>query len=130
MLLQWLQVFLLLARPELIGYVLHSPPTFCTIQTGLRDFPGGGMIIFDFIVKMFTGNNGWKLLGSFIVSTVRGREFRILSTSAISMRRDSSSRLFPCIFNIDPRIAQEFASPKPQPYDLQMEGLCVILSKQ
>ena len=73
-------------------------------KSGLRNFPGGDMTTFDFIVKMLAGANGWKLLGSFIISTVRGREFRIPSTSVISVRRASLSRLFPWVFNIDARI--------------------------
>ena len=80
----------------------------CLLQykSGLWNFPGGGMTTFDFIVKMLASDNGWKLLGSFIISTARGQEFRIPSTSVISMRRDSLSRLFPCIFNTDARIAR------------------------
>ena len=66
-------------------------------KSGLRNFPGWGMTIFDLIVKMLAGDNGWKLPGSFIISTVSGQEFRILSTSVMH---------FPYIFNIDARIAR------------------------
>ena len=81
---------------------------YCLLQykSGLRKFPGGGMFTFDFIVKMLAGANCRKLLGWFIISTVIGQEFRIPSTSVISVRRDSLSRLFPCVFNIDARIAR------------------------
>ena len=74
-------------------------------KSGLRNFPGGGMTTFDFIDKMLAGDNGWKLPRPFIISTVRGREFRIPSTSVISVRRESSWRLFPCVFNTDARTA-------------------------
>ena len=126
---KWLSVFLPPARPELTGYVLYPSPLSSTIQSGLWNYPGGGMTTFDFIVKMLASDNGWKLLGSFIISTTRGQEFRIPSTSVISMRRDSLSRLFPCIFNIDARITcTEICLSQTPLIDLQLEGFCVILS--
>ena len=73
--------------------------------SGLRNFSSSGMTNFDCIVKMLAGDNGWKLPGSFIVFTVKCWGFRIPSTSDISVRRDSSPRLFPCVFNIDAKIA-------------------------
>ena len=60
------------------------------------------------------GDNGWKLPGSFIVFTVRAWEFRIPSTSVISVWRDS------CICNIDARIAHAER--------ICLEEFCTILS--
>ena len=102
--MQWLQVFLLAARLGVVGYVLYSPPTSSRMQSGVRNFSDGAMTTLDVIIKILAGDNGWKLPGSFIVSTVRSWEFRIPSTSVSSVRKESSSR--PFILKIDAGIAR------------------------
>ena len=44
---------------------------------GLEKSPGGGKIIFDFMVKRFDGERGKLLVGSLMLSVVKGREFKI-----------------------------------------------------
>ena len=53
------------------------------------------MTTLDFIVKIFTDESGNLLVGSLIVSTVRGLEFNIPSVSTISVNKDSSSKALP-----------------------------------
>ena len=51
------------------------------------------MTILDFIVNRFDGDKGKGRVTLLMVSTVNGLEFTTTSASAISVRRDSSSRL-------------------------------------
>ena len=53
------------------------------------------MTTLDFIVRMFAGESSNLLVGSLIVSTVRGLEFNIPSVSIISINKDSSSKTLP-----------------------------------
>ena len=75
---------------------------FLQYKSGFENSPGDGMMTFDFIVKMFAGESGNSLVGSLIVSTVRGLEFNIPSVSTISVNNDFSSKAF-----------HEFALPFP-----------------
>ena len=42
---------------------------FLQYISGLENSPGGGETIFDFRVRMFTGSNGCRLVGTFRAST-------------------------------------------------------------
>ena len=46
-------------------------------KSGLKKSPGGGKIIFDFMVKRFDGERGKLLVRSLMLSVVKGREFKI-----------------------------------------------------
>ena len=78
---------------------------FLLYISGLENSPGGGEITFDFMVRIFTGDKGCRLIGSFRTSTVRGLEFKMPSTSVITVNKDSSFRHSPCVFKGDPRMA-------------------------
>ena len=54
---------------------------------------------------MFDGARDKSLLGSLMVSTVNGREFRIPFVSATSVSRDSLPSNFPCVERRDDSIA-------------------------
>lgn len=73
----------------------------CLLQynSGFMNFSGDGISTFDFIVSVLTGDDGWKLPESFITSTFMGLKVRILSTSVVSVRRDSLSRPCSWFFN-------------------------------
>ena len=58
---------------------------FLQCKSGFENSPGGGMTTFDFIVEMFAGETANSLVGSLIVSIVRGLEFNIPSVSTISI---------------------------------------------
>ena len=73
-------------------------------KSGLTNEPGGGIITLLFIVNRLLGDNGVRLCGSLIVSTVRGREFIIASTSVIRVWRDSSFKHVPWFFSNDAKI--------------------------
>ena len=64
-------------------------------KSGLTNEPSGGIITLLFIVNKLCGDNGAKLCGSLIVSTVRGGEFTIAWTSVIRVWRDSSFQHVP-----------------------------------
>ena len=51
------------------------------------------MTTLDFIVRMFASESGNLLVGSLIVSTVRGPEFNIPSASTISVSKESLSKV-------------------------------------
>ena len=53
------------------------------------------MATLEFILRMLAGESGNSLVGSLIVSTVRGLEFNIPSVSTISVNKDSSSKALP-----------------------------------
>ena len=53
------------------------------------------MTTLDFVLRMFAGEIGNLLVGSLIVSTVRGLEFNIPSVSNIIVSKDSSSKALP-----------------------------------
>ena len=74
-------------------------------MSGLENASGGGETTFDFMVGMFTGDKGCTLVGSLGTSTVRGLEFKMPSTVAIIVNKDSSSRHSSCVFKSDPRMA-------------------------
>ena len=61
--------------------------------------PGGGITTLDFKVNRFIGLSGIMLLASLNKSVVKGREFKITSTSISKVCKDSSFRLAPWIFN-------------------------------
>ena len=101
MLLQWLSVFLSRERPDLVGYVLYLSPSSSTMQIRSQELPRCWHDYLWFHCQSVSWCNDWKLPGSYIIYTVRGPEFRIPSISVISLRRDLSSRPFPCVFNKD-----------------------------
>ena len=78
---------------------------FQKYKPGLLKFHGGGITTLDFMVKMFEEARGKSLVGSLMLSTVNGHEFRIPSVSATSVSRDSSSSDFPCIERREDSIA-------------------------
>ena len=53
------------------------------------------MTTLDFIVNKLEGDKGKEPVTLLMVSTVNGLEFTTASASAISVQRDSSSRLLP-----------------------------------
>ena len=53
------------------------------------------MTTLDFKLRMFAGESGNSLVGSLIVSTVKGLEFNIPSVSIISVNKESSSKALP-----------------------------------
>ena len=73
------------------------------------------MTTLDFIVRMFAGESGNLLVGSLIVSTVRGLELNIPSVSTISVSKDSSSKTKLFKLSI-------FAFPRYHLCDLQQAG--------
>ena len=75
-------------------------------KSSLKKSPGGGKIIFDFMVKGFDGERGKLLVGSLILSVVKGQEFKIPSVSAINIAIDSSSSDLPCVCIREDRIEQ------------------------
>ena len=64
------------------------------------------MKTFDLIVRMFDGARGKSLVGSLIVFTANGHEFRIPSVSATSVSRDSLLSDFPYVERRNNNIAQ------------------------
>ena len=74
-------------------------------KSGLLKSTGGGITTFNFIVSMFDGARGKPLVGSLMVTTVNGSEFRIPSVSATSVGRDPLSSDFPCVKRRDDSIA-------------------------
>ena len=74
---------------------------FLLYISGLVNSPGGGETTFDFMVRIFMGDKGCRLVGSW----VRGLEFKMPSTSVITVNKDLSFRHSPCIFESYPRIA-------------------------
>ena len=75
-------------------------------MSSLVKSPGVGIATFDFIVSMFDQARGKSLVGSLMVSTVNGCEFRISSVWAASVSRDSLSSDFPCVERRDDSIVQ------------------------
>ena len=53
------------------------------------------------MVSMFDGESGISLVGSLIVSVVRGLEFKIPSVSVANVRSDSLSSHLPCVLRND-----------------------------
>ena len=100
-----MQVLFLPGRPKLIGNVLNMSPMFSIFILDLENSPGGGETTFDFMVRMFTVDKGCRLIGSLRTSMVRALEFKMPSTSVITANKDLSSRLSPCVFNSEPRLA-------------------------
>ena len=71
---------------------------FLLYISGLENSPSGGETTFHFMVRIFTGDKGCRLAGSLRTSTIRGLEFKMCSTSVITVNKDSSSRHSPCVF--------------------------------
>ena len=86
-------------------YVLYLSPSSSTIQIRSQELHRWWHDYLWFHCQSVSWCNGWKLPGSFIISTVRGPEFRIPSISVINLRRDLSFRPFQCVFSKDSRIA-------------------------
>ena len=49
------------------------------------------------MVKRFDGDRGKPLVGSLMLSVVKGQNFKIPSVSAISIASDFSSSYLPCV---------------------------------
>lgn len=68
----------------------------------------------------------WNFVTSLIVSTVKGQKFSIPSILAMSVIRDSSSKLCQCVFNKDGSITlakgNSLAFPIHLSYGFQVEG--------
>ena len=85
----WRNSFLhLLQNSSAIYWTRHH--RFLEYRSGGLNSPGGGMFTLDFKVRRLLGDIGVGLFASFRVSTVRGLEFTINSTSVIKVLRDSS----------------------------------------
>ena len=69
-------------------------------KSGLWKIPGGGITTFDLVVNKLFGEKGLNPWPSLIVSTVSGREL----ITAMSVCKDSSSKLWPCVCNNDASI--------------------------
>ena len=78
---------------------------FLQYISALKISPGGGETTFDFMVRMFTGNEGCRRVGLLRAATVRGLEFQMPSTYIIIVNKDSSSKHSPCVLKIDTRMA-------------------------
>ena len=100
---KWLQVFLP-AESESFTMCWIRLHLLRLFKSGLEKSPGGGKIIFDFMVKRFYGERGKLLVGSLMLPVAKGREFKIPSVSAISVASDSWSSDLPCVCIRDNRI--------------------------
>ena len=60
--------------------------------------PGGGKTTLAFMVSKLFGQSGTSLPMSLMVSTVKGLELMMDSTSTNNVTRDSSFKLVPCCF--------------------------------
>ena len=100
----WINSFLHLLQNSLLRcwILLHL---LLHYKSGFWKTPGGGITTFAFIVSILFGDIGIWLCPSLIVSTVNGREFIIASVSIISVCRDSSSKLCPCVCKREFKIA-------------------------
>ena len=87
------QKFLTPSGPKLIYNVLHPSPPLSSIQIWGFESSRCGMTILDFTVNRLDGDKGKGRVTLLMVSTVNGLEFTTTSASAISVWRDSSSRL-------------------------------------
>ena len=65
---------------------------FLLYISGLKNSSGSGETTFDFMVRIFTGGKGCRLVGSLTTSMVRGLEFKMPSTSVIIVNKEASSR--------------------------------------
>ena len=74
-------------------------------KSGLWKTTGGDITTFAFIVSILFGDIGIGLCPSLIPSTVNGQEFITASVSVISVCRDSSSKLCPCVCRREFKIA-------------------------
>ena len=88
-----------------LGLCLINCQCFLQYMSGMENSPCCGETIFDFMVRMFTGNESCRLVGSLRTSMVRGLEFKVPSTSVIIVSKDLSSKHSPCVFKSDPRMA-------------------------
>ena len=68
---------------------------------GLWKTPGGGITTFDFVVSKLFGDKGLQPCPTLTVSTVSGRELMTASVLVMSVCRDFSSNLWPCVCNND-----------------------------
>ena len=75
---------------------------FVLCMSVVENSPGGGETTLDFMVRIYRGVKGCRLVGSSTASTVRSLEFKMPSASAITVCKDSSSRHSPCAFKSDP----------------------------
>ena len=82
--------------------LLHLPSQY---KLGFWKTPGGSITTFALIVSILFRDISIGLCPSLIVSTDNGREFIIASVSVISVCRDSSSKLYPCVCRREFKIA-------------------------
>ena len=104
---------------------------FQQYKSGLLKSYGCGIATFNFIVSMFKGARSKSLVGSLIVSTVNGPEFRIPFVSATSVSRDSSSDNFPCVEKRDDSIIRAglICLSQTPPIWLAAGGLLIYFTK-
>ena len=104
---------------------------FQQYKSGLLKSPGCGTTTFNFIVSMFDGARCKTLVGSLMVSTVNGCEFRIPSVSATSVSRESSSRDSPCVERKDGSItwADQICLSQMRPMWLAAGGFLIHLTE-
>ena len=79
-------------------YAELSSNVFCNYLSGDAKPPGGGITIFDFIVRRFISLSGIQLVMPLIIC-FNGRELATASTSTSWVCNDSSVRLLPWVFN-------------------------------
>ena len=82
------------------------------------------MTTLDFVLRMFAGESGNLLVGSLIVSTVRGLEFNIPSVSNIIVSKDSSSKALHEFVTVKTKSFELsiFVFPRHHPCGLQQVG--------
>ena len=100
----WINSFLHLLQNLLLRcwILLHL---LLQYKLGFWKTPGGGITTFVLIVSILFGDIGIGLWPSLIASTVNGQEFIIASVSVISVCRNSSSKLCPCVCRREFKIA-------------------------
>ena len=88
-------------------YLLNAalfPISVCNINLVFEKTPGGSITAVDVVVNRLFGDKGLNPGSSLIVSTVSGSELITPSVSALSVCKDCSFTLWPCICNKDASI--------------------------
>ena len=84
--------------PKFIGNVLDSCHLLQLYKSGCENIPGVGKTTLVFMVSKFFGQSGASLPMSVMVSTVKGLELMMDSTSTNNVTRDLSFKLATCCF--------------------------------
>ena len=114
-------------------YFLHldqnSSATYYTLphclllfKSSLTNEPGVDTITLLFIISKLLGDDGVRLCGSLIVSTVRGWEFTIASTSVKKVSRDSSCKYLAFPHSTQCRDAIAILHNKKKLHEISQEG--------